>query len=188
MRRQLLLLLSLLIVSVWLAGSAGAQAAPTATGPGGYLVLGVGASAYHIEYGQRVLGGVQGWVDFKPIPRLSLEGEARLLNRNEDLHTHAATFLLGPRFSRQRRGVEPYVKALAGSGHFVFPYNYARGNYFVVSGGGGVDLHVGNRLRVRALDVEYQYWPKFSFGTMNSYGISAGISYTFYHSETRWIR
>ena len=188
MRHPILLLLSFLSVVFGAAGSAGAQASPTATGPGGYLVLGVGASAYHIEYGQRTLGGLQGWVDFKPIPRLSLEGEVRRLDRNEDLGTHATTFLLGPRFSRQRRGIEPYGKVLAGSGHFVFPYSYATGNYFVVSGGGGVDVHLGNRLRVRVVDFEYQRWPRFSFGSMPSYGVSAGISYTFYKSETRWDR
>lgn len=188
MHRGLSILTCLLLAMAGLTGMAGAQASPTATGPGAYVVLGVGASAYHTEYGQRVLGGFQGWVDFKPIPRLSLEGEVRVLDRNEDLGAHASTYLLGPRFSRQRRGVEPYVKALAGSGHFVFPYHYATGNYFVVGGGGGVDVHVGDRLRVRLVDVEYQKWPRFSFGSMSSYGVSVGVSYTLHRSETRWGR
>lgn len=167
---------------------AGAQALPTATGPGSMLAIGVGASAYRLDYGQRWLGGVEGWVDYTPLLHFGVEAEARSLLFNEDLGTHATTLLAGPRVPLFRYPIEPYVKALAGSGHFVFPYNYARGNYLVVAAGGGIDLHVGDRLQVRVIDVEYQRWPKFTFGGMPSYGISAGISYTLHRSPTWWVR
>ena len=184
MLRALKLQLTLFASTLFLTILAGAQAVPTATGPGAYLTLGVGASIYHVDYGQRQLGGLEGWVDYKPVSIFGIEAEVRQLDRNEDLGTHATTFLAGPRISRPRRGFEPYLKALAGSGHFVFPYNYARGNYLVVAAGGGVDINLGDRLRIRAIDLEYQRWPQFTFGSMSPYGVSAGISYALHRSET----
>lgn len=176
------------IAADYSASVAGAQALPTATGPGQSIVIGVGASAYRIEYGQRWLGGPQAWVDYNPLLRLGIEGEARLLDLNEDLGTHASTLLVGPRVVLFRGGVEPYVKALVGSGHLSFPYRYAQGNYLVVAGGGGVDLHFGSRLQIRLFDVEYQRWPEFTFGSMSSFGISTGISYTIRKGETWWVK
>ena len=163
---------------------AGAQALPTATGPGTSIQVGGGVSGYHLEYGQRWLGGVQGWVDYNPLLRFGIEGEARWLRYNQDLGTHAATYLVGPRFLLHRGHIEPYAKVLAGSGRFAFPYGYAHGDYFVVAGGGGVDLRLTPRLYIRVVDVEYQQWPKFTYGSMPSYGASAGISYVIHRGET----
>ena len=36
---------------------------------------------------------------------------------------------------------------------------------------------LGQRIRVRLADVEYQVWPGFTFGSLHPYGISAGISF-----------
>lgn len=163
-----------------------AQALPTATGPGQSIVIGVGTSAYHIDYGHRWLAGPHAWIDYTPLLHFGIEGEARLLDHNEDLGTHASTLIVGPRIVVCRGPLEPYVKVLVGSGHFNFPYRYAQGNYLIVAGGGGVDLHVGPRLQVRVLDVEYQRWPQFTFGAMTSFGVSTGISYTIRRGET-WL-
>ncbi len=180
--------LLLLIVCTVDPRPAAAQASPTATGPGSSLRLGGGVAGYHIEYGQRQLGGAQTWVDVNPYWRYGVEGEVRWLRYNQDLGTHATTYLAGPRISLLPTRAEPYVKVLAGSGHFDYPYDYARGNYLVVAAGAGLDLHLGSRLQVRVIDIEYQRWPKFSFGTMPSYGLSAGISYTIRRSETWRVR
>ncbi len=163
-----------------------AQALPTATGPASTLQVGVGFSGYHIDYGQRWLGGPLVWVDYNPLLHLGIEGEARSLRYNQDLGVHGSTLVVGPRVALHHGPIEPYVKVLAGSGRLTFPYAYARGNYFVVAGGGGVDLRLGDRLKMRVIDISYQQWPKFSFGTMTSYGISAGISLTLRHGET-WM-
>lgn len=173
---------------VLLSSSALAQAAPTAIGPGSSVRLGYGISGYHVEYGQRRLGGAQGWVDANPLWWVGLELEARRLRYSQDLGTHADTYLAGPRISLLPAPVEPYVKLLAGSGRFTFPYNYAFGNYLVVAAGGGVDFHIGNRLQLRIIDIEYQRWPKFTFGSMPSYGISAGLSYSIHRSSTWSVR
>jgi hypothetical protein len=68
------------------------------------------------------------------------------------------------------------VKGLAGIGKFNFPYNYAKGRYFVIAGGGGLDYRINPRLSVRG-DFEYQYWPQFTFGPMSSGGASISLRY-----------
>ncbi len=73
------------------------------------------------------------------------------------------------------------MKLLVGNGNFYFPYNYAKGSYFVLAPGAGIDMQVGHsKFILRLIDVEYQDWPQFSFGPMHSYGVSTGISYRFY--------
>ncbi len=175
----------LLSLAVLLSGSrVTAQALPTATGPASTLDVGAGLSGYHIDYGQRWLGGPFLWVNYNPVLHLGLEGEARFLRYNQDLGVHASTLLAGPRFILHRGPTEPYFKVLAGAGRLAFPFAYAHGTYFVVAGGGGVDVRIGSRVKLRAIDVTYQQWPKFSFGTMTSYGASAGISVTLRRGET----
>ena len=183
--RQRGLSAALLVSGVLLGASRlGAQALPTATGPASTLQVGAGLSGYHIDYGQRWLGGPVVWVNYNPLLHLGIEAEARFLRYNQDLGVHGSTFLAGPRFVLHRGPAEPYLKVQAGAGRLAFPYAYAHGSYFVVAGGGGVDVRLGDRIRVRVLDVTYQQWPKFSFGTMTSYGASAGISLTLRRGET----
>jgi len=45
----------------------------------------------------------------------------------------------------------------------------------VVAPGGGVDYRLNNRIRLRLADLEYQYWPQFTYGAMTSVGVSTGI-------------
>lgn len=161
-----------------------AQALPTATGPAATLQIGVAVSAYHIDYGQRWLGGTQAWIDYKPLLHLGIEGEARSLRYHEDLGVHASTYLIGPCFSLRRGALDPFVKVLVGTGRFSFPYSYAHGTYFVAEAGAGVDVQVGKRLNLRLIDVAYQQWPKFNFGDMTSYGASAGLSFNLRRGET----
>ena len=160
------------------------QALPTATGPASTLQVGLGFSSSHIDYGQRWLSGPSVWVDYKPLLHLGIEGEVRSLRYNEDLGVHGSTYLIGPSLNLHRRFCDPYFKALIGSGRLTFPYSYAHGTYLVVAAGAGVDVHVGERMSLRVIDVSYQQWPEFSFGVMKSYGVSAGISLTLRRGET----
>ena len=166
------------------ASRATAQALPTATGPASTVQVGAGLSGYRIDYGQRWLGGPFLWANYNPLLHLGLEGEARALRYNQDLGVHGSTFLIGPRFALHRGFTEPYLKVLAGSGRLTFPYAYAHGTYLVVAGGVGIDVRFGDAIKFRVIDVSYQQWPRFSFGTMTSYGASAGISVTLRHGET----
>lgn len=155
---------------------ASAQASPTATGPGKSAVVGGAVSAFHVAYGDRWLAAPEVFVDANLWWRVGIEGEARWLRYNQELDTHASTYLVGPRYTFSPRRTEPYLKAFVGRGEFSFPYHYARGSYAVVGGGGGVDLHLNSRVQLRLIDVEYQRWLQFTYGSMPSYGISTGIA------------
>ena len=166
-------------------GRAVAQASPTATGPGTSIRIGGGVSGFEADYGKRTLGGAVAWTDVNPIWRVGVEGEARWLRLHEDEQTSETTYLVGPRVSIFPGKIEPYVKAMVGAGMFSYPFGYGHGTYLAVAAGAGVDLHLGNRWRVRAIDVEYQRWPEFTFGALSPYGVSAGISYTIVHGGTK---
>jgi len=162
------------------AGQADAQAMSTESGPGSYVAAGGTVSLYEVGYGQRELAGVSAYVDTNLTTRYGIESEARWLVLHQAADVHATTWLAGPRVSIDAlafHGFSPYVKVLAGVADFNYPYNYATGKYFVVSPGVGVDYRISQRMRIRLIDVEYQTWPQFSFGTMNSYGVSIGLSY-----------
>ena len=75
-------------------------------------------------------------------------------------------------------GTMRYSKLLAGVGGMTFPFHDAHGRYLVVAPGAGLDWRVGrSRLQGRVLDVEYQYWPGFTFGPMRNLGVSSGVSW-----------
>jgi hypothetical protein len=155
---------------------AAAQALPTASGPGAYVVLGGTYSGFESDYGARKINGASAYIDANFIWRFGVETEARRMNY-PDFGERESTLLAGPRWSFRPAGFVPYVKVLAGGGRFDFPYGFGYGNYFVVSPGAGVDLTLGRRVRVRLIDLEYQEWPGFTFGAIHPYGVSAGISY-----------
>ncbi len=158
-----------------------AQVAEAAVGGEQQFAVGSEYSAMHIDYGKRWLAGPGIYVDANLNVHLGLEGEARWLNTNEDAGTHTRTYLGGARytFNSPHGRLRPYAKFMAGVGEFYFPYQYAKGSYLVLEPGGGLDFRLSHRIRVRLIDVEYQRWPFFSFGSMSAYGASAGIRYAF---------
>ncbi len=178
---QLVVLLLLLAFALLLIGTgvAHAQALPAGIGPGGWAVkVGGGYSSYQADYSKRTLGGYVIYGDIERTQKLALEVESRVLRHNQEAGTHETTFLVGPKYARPTRWVTPYGKVLLGEGWFHFPYNYAEGTYFVLAPGAGVDVPIGHsRFTVRAIDFEYQSWPNFTYGGLNPYGISAGVSF-----------
>ena len=157
------------------------QALPTATDTRPTLSVGGEYSDFQADYGKRTLGGYTITADYDRTPRYSLEFQARVLRMNQEVGTHETTFLIGPKVTYRRRWFNPYAKLLIGDGKFHFPYNYAEGSYFVLAPGAGVDVRLGHsRYTIRAIDFEYQSWPNFSFGGLNPYGISTGISVRVY--------
>jgi hypothetical protein len=158
--------------------AASAQAIPAAIGPGPYVLLGGGVSAFQADYGKRVLGGAMVYSDMHFSARAGLEAEARFLRFHTDEDVTQSTYLLGPHVYVFRTAVfKPYVKVLAGVGHMQFPFKYATGSYLAVAGGGGLDLKISPRIFVRAVDVEYQSWPQFTYGSLHPYGVSFGIGF-----------
>lgn len=156
--------------------TAGAQAAESANAGHAFVNVGGGGSGFYIQYGERKNLGLTAWVDADTIRHFGVEGEARWLEYHQTANVHVETYLIGARYHFDVGRMQPYVKALVGSGHFNFPYNYAYGNYLVIAPGGGVDYRLSRRWSARA-DFEYQYWPQFTYGAMSSPGATVGLRF-----------
>jgi hypothetical protein len=141
------------------------------------LWAGGGASLYYVQYGEQKLVGATGFVDADSANGIGVEGEGRWLEFHQFAQVHAETYLVGPRYHIDINRFQPYIKGMVGAGDFNFPYNYARGTYLIVAGGGGVDYRLNHRWSVRLADVEYQSWPQFTFGTMTSVGLTSGVRF-----------
>jgi hypothetical protein len=155
---------------------ASAQALPTASGPGAYVTVGGTYSSFESDWGSQTIHGGSVYVDSNFIWRYGLETEARRMNYPNSTERQS-TLLSGLRWSFRPKGFVPYAKLLVGGARFDVPYGLGYGNYFVVAPGAGVDLRVGERVRLRLVDFEYQEWPGFTYGALHPYGLSAGISF-----------
>lgn len=173
-RSQVTILLSLLL----LCPHSTAQNIPTAEGPGSYIAVGGGISAFQADYGQRILGGATLFADVNPTWRIGLEGEARYLRFNSSEDVTESNYLAGPRITLKPGPFRPYVKLLVGAGKIAFPFHYANGTFLAYAPGAGLDYLVNDRVTLRVIDCEYQVWPDFaSYGELHPYGITAGISF-----------
>ena len=173
-RLAAVLLLAILIGCI---GPRLSRAQVVAPGDQGGARLSVGAmgSGYALQYGQRKMAGIAGFVDLDTKRRFGIEAEGCWLEYHQTANVHAETYSIGGRYHFDVGRFQPYAKGLVGFGDFNFPYNYANGRYLVVTAGGGLDFHLTHRIYVRAVDFEYQDWPQFTFGNMNSFGVNAGL-------------
>jgi hypothetical protein len=178
LRREFSLLSTILMVMAmaWVPRAYG-QIAESANLSRPSLWAGGGASGFYLQYGERKMLGVTGFVDADSAHRIGLEGEGRWLEFRQTANVHAESYLIGPRYHISLGRFQPYVKGLVGVGDFNFPYNYAHGSYLVVAAGGGVDYRLSRRWSARLADVEYQDWPEFTFGAMTSVGVTSGIRF-----------
>jgi len=153
------------------------RAQVAAPGDEGGAILSAGAmgSGYTLQYGQRKMAGIAGFIDLDTKRRFGIEAEGRWLEYHQTANVHAETYSIGGRYHFDLGRFEPYAKGLVGFGDFNFPYNYASGRYLVVTAGGGLDFRWTRRIYVRAIDFEYQDWPLFTYGNMNSFGVNAGL-------------
>lgn len=157
-----------------------AQSSEAATGDWASLAAGGGISTVHLQYGEHWVEGASAFVEANFTWRYGIQGETNWAFLNQREKTHATTYLIGPRYQLAAFGnykYRPYAKFLVGDGHFNFPYNYATGNYFVMAPGAGLDYWVSPRVRLRLFDLEYQYWPGFTFGSQTNPSVSVGIRY-----------
>jgi len=168
-------LVALLCLSA--ARPASAQVVPSGDKGGFTLWAGATASGYQVQYGEQKLLGVAALVDVDTTRRFGLEAEGRWLQFHQTNDLNVTTWMAGPRYHFTKGRLQFYVKGLVGIGQFNFPYNFAHGNYLVVAPGGGVDYRWSRRISFRLADVEYQYWPQFTYGAMTSVGVSAGVRY-----------
>ena len=167
-----------LLLGSWLlvARAASSQALPAASGPGAYVSVGGGVSAYQVDYGKRIDYGSAAFANLHLRGRYSLEAEARFLKYHTDEQVTQTTYLIGPELVLFKHGpFRPYAKFLVGDARMTFPFGYAHGNYFAMAPGGGVDIAIAPRLDLRLFDVEYQSWPQFTYGNLHPFGVTAGI-------------
>jgi hypothetical protein len=155
-----------------------AQVAPSAFKRGISLTAGAMVSAFEPDYVPYKLGGIGAYVDLNLFHGLGVEAEGRWQRFNEFEGVSQDNYLLGPRYQIRRFWkARPYVKVLGGFSNMNFENNVATGRFTTIAGGGGIDLQLTRRWSVRAIDAEYQVWPKFLGDALQPYGLSAGIGY-----------
>ncbi len=135
----------------------------------------------HPVYGKSAdyLLGLGTYVDLHFTHWFQLEGEARWLRFHEYAGEHQDTYLVGPRIPIKQFGrADVYGKAMVGLGRMTFPNNYGYGSFTALAFGGGMDYRLSPKVTFRAVDFEYQDWPKFLPGfSIHPYGVSVGMSY-----------
>jgi hypothetical protein len=176
MRRFPAVLLIFLVVS---AAASRAQVLPSAEKSHGLsLTAGGMGSFFQPDYGPNRLLGVGAYADLRFTRWFQAEGEARFLRYNQFANIYEDNYLVGPRLPVFHFWkATPYAKVLIGEGKMNFQYNEAKGTFTALAYGGGVDIKVTKRLSFRAIDVEYQQWPKWLDGSLYPYGVSAGVGY-----------
>jgi len=139
------------------------------------LSAGVIGSGDTFQYGSRKMLGVGGFVDAETTGHFGIEAEGRWVEFHQTANVHAETYSIGGRYHLGFGRWQPYAKGLVGFANFNYPYNYAQGRYLVITAGGGVDFHLTHRIYLRAADFEYQNWPGFTYGSMNTMNASVGL-------------
>jgi hypothetical protein len=178
------LILAALLIAPILAGGQTvyeAERAPVSFSTGGAF------SFFDAAYGGYKVMGAVAYVNFSPLiwDHVGAEAEGRWLTFNASRGFREYNYLAGPVYRitlSEHRRLHPYVKALVGQGDIDFPNHLAYGRYFVLAPGGGVDMTLTRRWRLRA-DYEYQIWPDapgipgLASGVMRPNGVSVGFTY-----------
>jgi opacity protein-like surface antigen len=168
--------------------SASAQVEPSAYGRQLSITAGALASGFQPDYEGGLVAqaspyrlyGPGAFVDVKFTKWVQIEGEARWLRFNQFANINESNYLIGPRLPIQRLRfwrATPYAKVLIGLGKMNFEYNEASGSFTDIAYGGGLDIRVTKRISVRAIDFEFQEWPKWVNSSLYPYGASVGVGY-----------
>jgi hypothetical protein len=159
--------------------TASAQVAPSAIARQFSLTAGGIGSLFQPDYGPNRLIGVGTYVDVKFTRWVQVEGEGRWLRYNQYANIYQDNYLIGPRVPILHFWkATPYAKAMIGVAKMNFQYNYANGSFTDVAFGGGLDVKLSRHISVRAIDFEYQDWPKWVQNTsLKPYGASVGVGY-----------
>jgi hypothetical protein len=167
--------------------TAKAQVEESATARQFTITAGGMASAFnpndgnHPPYGSGTnhLVGLGTYVDLHFTHWVQIEGEARWLRFEEYSGEHQDNYLIGPKVPIHHFGrANVYGKAMIGIGKMTFPHNYGYGTFTALAFGGGIDYKLSRQLTFRAVDFEFQDWPKFLPNTsIRPYGVSVGMAY-----------
>jgi opacity protein-like surface antigen len=165
-----------------------AQVDPSAIGRGLSITAGGLASAFQPDYaGGSVaaasssrLYGIGAYVDVRFSRWVQIEAEGRWLRFNQYVNISQDNYLIGPRLPIPHLHfwrATPYGKVLVGYGNMNFEFNAAHGRFTDIAYGGGVDIKLTKRISVRAIDFEFQQWPKWLNSSLAPYGASVGVGY-----------
>ena len=194
-------MLSGLLLSMWAvmaAVPACAQAVEAARARQLSLTAGGMVSGFSPDYsdpgydGTNYLFGGGTYVDLHLSHWVQIEAEGRWLRIPVFLNSteNQSNYLIGPRVPIKRFGkFQTYGKALIGLARMTFPQGdfYTTGHFTDLAFGGTVDYRLNRRWSIRALDFEYQDWPKFvpkdprvansPSTSLQPYGLSIGVGY-----------
>jgi hypothetical protein len=193
----------LLCLTACAAISAGAQAVEAARGRQLTLTAGGLISGFNPDYadpnynGTNFLFGGGTYVDLHLSRWVQIEAEGRWLRIPAyiDSNENQSNYLIGPRVPIKRFGrFQSYGKVLIGEAKMTFPQgnvgNYTTGRFTDLAFGATLDYRLNRRWSIRALDFEYQDWPKFipkdptvansSSTSLQPYGLSIGFGYRFF--------
>jgi Outer membrane protein beta-barrel domain len=125
------------------------------------------------------LYGVGTYVDMHFTHWFQLEGEARWLRIGQFYGEHQDNYLIGPKVPLYRIGrAQTYGKVMIGLGKETFPHNAGYGSFTALAYGAGLDYRLSRKFTVRAVDFEFQEWPKWLNNTqLYPYGVSVGMAY-----------
>lgn len=141
---------------------AGAQAVPSAYGPGDSVWAGAEYSninaSFPYQSGQR-LGGAGAFADLHVKGRFGIVGDARFLTFGGFEGSTEKSYLAGPQvFIFARRRLWPYGKLLGGVATIHYPFSIGNANYFALAPGAGAEYQMSRRWMLR-IEYEYQIWP-----------------------------
>jgi Outer membrane protein beta-barrel domain len=184
-------LVFLLISAFLAAGTSNLRAQVVAAATGRQLSISAGGmvSGFQPDYAgggiaetsPNRLYGFGAYVDVKFTRWFQVEGEARWLKLNQLANINQSNYLIGPRLPIQKLHfwrATPYAKVLIGLGDMNFEFNEATGRFTDIAYGGGLDVKLTRRISLRAIDFEYQQWPRWiNNQQLFPYGASVGIGY-----------
>ena len=153
------------------------QFSVTAGGMGSVFIPNDGSPPY--GKGANNLVGLGTYVDLHFTHWIQVEGEARWLRFDQYAGEHIDNYFIGPRVPIHRFGrAQAYGKVLIGMGKMTFPNNFGYGTFTALAYGGGIDYKLSRKLTLRAVDFEFQQWPKWlNNSALYPYGASVGLGY-----------
>ena len=182
MKRSVVLVFILFVLLIAGLRSVSAQAVEAMDARGFYVDAGGMASGFMPgDWNQPVIGAGT-YVDLHFSHWIQVEAEGRWMRWNGYFGETQDNYLIGPRVPvfRIGRRAQIYGKGLVGLAKMNFSEldRYKNGSFTALAFGGTLDYKLTRKLTLRAVDFEYQYWPKWVPNqSLQPYGVSVGMAY-----------
>jgi hypothetical protein len=159
------------------------QAIPTAT-RGVSIQLGLGFSNVSPDYYSSHIEGYTVYGDLDFLRHFGVEGEIRDATIVTPTDIGEKNYLFGPRAIYRFGRFTPYIKVIGGIGTFVYQKGIYKADSSrhqrIIAFGGGLDYLLSEHISIRAIDVEFQDWPRFyNPKDMTPLALTFGAAYRF---------